>query len=84
MTVTATIHTPPPDPVPDRRVVTLTMPYDVAVTLRSLLGRCVYGEAGKTYRGHVDHVYGALAEAIPNIPRARFTGCVHSLELPKE
>lgn len=59
MTVTATIHTPPPPPQPDTRVVTLQMPYDVAVTLLSLLQKI--GGAGNTYRSHTNKISLALA-----------------------
>ncbi len=60
MTVTATIHTPPPPPQPDTRVVTLQMPYDVAVTLRFLLAY-VGGDGYTTYRMHADEIAQALS-----------------------
>jgi len=78
VTVTATIHTPPPEPQPDRRVVTLTMPYDVAVTLRAMLGSHVIGEFDGTYREHTRHLYSALAEAVPTAGR-RFDGKITAL-----
>jgi hypothetical protein len=74
MTVTATIHTPPPPPQPDTRVVTLQMPYDVAVTLVRVLSY-VSGNPDDSYRGHVNEIKNALL--IQNIPcktGSRFTG----------
>ncbi len=74
MTVTATIHTPPPPPQPDKRVVTLQMPYDVAVTLVRVLSY-VSGDPACTYRGHTDQVKVALlGQNLPCRIGSRFTG----------
>lgn len=83
MTVTATIHTPPPDPIPDRRVVTLTMPYDVAVTLLSLT-RCIGGKWDTTYRLHTRMIQAALENTNVSRGGCRFFGDIAAQPIPKE
>lgn len=83
MTVTATIHTPPPDPVPDRRVVTLTMPYDVAVTLLALT-RCIGGKWHDTYRLHTRMIQAALGNANVLYGGYRFSGDVEAQPIKPE
>lgn len=76
--VTATITTPPPPPQKDRRIVTLTMPYDVAVTLRELLGN-VSGCPDTTYRVHTAAVSDALdVNGVLWRPYLRFSGSVNA------
>lgn len=59
--VTATVITETPLPPPLRHVV-LTMPWDVAITLRSLMGT-VGGDSRSTYRSDLDEIEQALAGA---------------------
>jgi hypothetical protein len=70
--VTATVTTPPPKPVNDPRVVTLTMPYDVAVTLLDLTEHV--GGTRDTYRTHTDSIADAIVRACvdPAWPNVRF------------
>ena len=87
MTVTATIHTPPPPPPPpqpDTRVVTLQMPYDVAVTLVRVLSY-VGGSPDTTYRGHTAQVKDALSEiGVVGAFNSRFAGSLTALQRIKE
>lgn len=83
MTVTATIHTPPPEPQSDRRVVTLTMPYDVAVTLRALLGGHVTGHLASSYMAHTNQVWAALVPVVEAGIPARFSDTVEAKPLTK-
>lgn len=75
MTVTAKIVTPPPKPADDPRRVVLDMPYDVAVTLRCLLG-CVAGDPIGTYRLHTGDVADALDREMEMWPLGRFEGII--------
>lgn len=61
--VTAKIVTPPPKPEPDTRRVVLEMPYDVAVTLRDLVGGYIGEDTRGTYREHTDMLWHALDSA---------------------
>lgn len=83
MTVTATIHTPPPEPQPDRRVVTLTMPYDVAVTLLSMT-HYVSGSPSESYRMHMDRLQTALYNANVDDEYERFEGDIEAQPIPTE
>lgn len=83
MTVTATIHTPPPPPQPDTRVVTLQMPYDVAVTLVRVLSY-VSGSPQTTYRAHGEEIKQALyAVGVEAVAGTRFSGSLFADPLPE-
>ena len=73
LTVTCTVQEPPPEPKPDRRTVTLTMPYDVAVTLQSVLNK-VGGDPATTFRKHTALLCGQLDYRGVRGDRFRFTG----------
>ena len=74
MAVTATIHTPPPPPALDTRVVTLSMPYDVAVSLERVLA-FVSGDPDTTYRRHTADIKQALASlGVQGNVGTRFSG----------
>lgn len=75
---------PTPPPV---EAIVLTLPPDVAVTLRHLTCR-VLGDPATTYARHVYIIYRELADALDDagVPSSsRFTGgCTNALPLPPE
>ncbi len=83
MTVTAAIHTPPPPPQPDTRIVTLQMPYDVAVTLVRVF-MVIGGNPHTTYRVHGEEIKQALyAVGVEGVVGTRFSGSLIADPLPR-
>jgi len=71
--VTGKIITPPPKPEPDTRRVVLEMPYDVAVTLYSMVIK-IAGCDTTTYRKHTDMIARGLYRVGIAPERRRLSG----------